>query len=60
MRHELRRFLREESGEDLIEYGLLVAFAAALVTAVLLHDPLAVKQAIIAAFQHVVDAFSAS
>ena len=33
---------------------------AALVTAVLLHDPLAMKQAIIAAFQHVVDAFGAS
>jgi Flp pilus assembly pilin Flp len=33
-----RRFVTEEKGEDLIEYGLLAAFVAALATALLLSS----------------------
>src|SRR5512132_4437589 len=39
----LRQFARDERGEDLIEYGLLAAFVAAVATAVLLSDPLGIK-----------------
>jgi Flp pilus assembly pilin Flp len=44
------RFLREESGEDLIEYGLLCAFVAAVATAVIIADPLGIKQALMNAY----------
>lgn len=30
MKDAIRRFAREDDGEDLIEYGLLAAFAAAV------------------------------
>jgi len=43
MKDLLRRFVREESGQDLIEYGLLAAFAAAIVTAVIVADPLGIR-----------------
>ncbi|MBI1798992.1 MAG: hypothetical protein HYR73_04840, partial [Candidatus Eisenbacteria bacterium] len=42
------RFLREESGEDLIEYGLLCAFVAAVATAVIIADPLGIKTSLLA------------
>jgi Flp pilus assembly pilin Flp len=45
------RFLREESGEDLIEYGLLCAFVAAVATAVIIADPLGVKGSLIKAYE---------
>ncbi len=38
MRNLLRSFIREESGEDLIEYGLLSAFVGSLAIAVLAGD----------------------
>ena len=44
------RFLREESGEDLIEYGLLCAFVAAVATAVIIADPLDIKGSLIKAY----------
>jgi Flp pilus assembly pilin Flp len=53
-----REFIREEYGEDLIEYGLLAAFAAALVTVVLMNDHIGLKSALIAAFTKVKDAFT--
>jgi Flp pilus assembly pilin Flp len=34
----LRGFIREERGEDLIEYGLLAAFVAALATALIIGN----------------------
>jgi Flp pilus assembly pilin Flp len=52
------KFVREEYGEDLIEYGLLAAFAAALVTVVLMNDSMGLKTALVAAFTKVKDAFS--
>jgi len=45
------RFLREESGEDLIEYGLLCAFVAAVATAVIIADPLGIKTSLINAYK---------
>ena len=51
------KFVREEYGEDLIEYGLLAAFAAALVTVVLMNDSMGLKTALVAAFTKVKDAF---
>jgi len=52
------KFVREEYGEDLIEYGLLAAFAAALVTVVLMNDSMGLKMALVAAFTKVKDAFA--
>ena len=51
MKALLSRFVREESGEDLIEYGLLAAFVAAVATAVIIADPLGIKGSLIAAFK---------
>ena len=50
MREALRRFVREESGEDLIEYGLLAAFVAAIALAAIIGDPVHLKQNVIKAF----------
>jgi len=44
------RFVCEENGEDLIEYGLLCAFIAAVATAVIIADPLGIRGAIKNAF----------
>ena len=49
MKTQLTSFLRDESGEDLIEYGLLAAFVAAVATAVIITDPLGSKTALIGA-----------
>jgi Flp pilus assembly pilin Flp len=38
MMNLIRNFVRDEKGEDLIEYGLLAAFVAALATALLLTN----------------------
>ena len=54
----VRSFLREDRGEDLIEYGLLLAFAAALVTVLLMNDSVSVKAALITAFDRVKTAFT--
>jgi Flp pilus assembly pilin Flp len=43
--------MKDEGGEDLIEYGLLVAFAAAVAVAAIISDPLALKPALVNAFQ---------
>lgn len=56
MKDLVRRFVREESGEDLIEYGLLAAFVAAVATAVIIADPLGIKGALKNAFQKAKDA----
>ena len=50
MKKLLVNFLRDENGEDLIEYGLLAAFVAAVATAVIIADPLGIKTALIGAF----------
>jgi Flp pilus assembly pilin Flp len=54
----LQRLLREERGEDLVEYGLLVAFAAGVVTVAIIADPVGLKTALIAAFAKARDALN--
>lgn len=50
MKNLIVRFMCEENGEDLIEYGLLCAFIAAVATAVIIADPLGIRGAIKNAF----------
>ncbi len=54
-----RQFARDERGEDLIEYGLLAAFVAAVATAVIISDPLGIKTALIGAFRKASTALTA-
>jgi Flp pilus assembly pilin Flp len=60
MRALLVGLVREESGEDLIEYGLLAAFIAAIATAVIITDPLGIKPSLVNAYQKAADALKAS
>ena len=50
MKNLVVRFLQEESGEDLIEYGLLCAFVAAVATAVIIADPIGIRTSLINAY----------
>ena len=50
MKNLVVRFIQEESGEDLIEYGLLCAFVAAVATAVIIADPLGIRTSLINAY----------
>ena len=52
------RFVREEKGEDLIEYGLLAAFVATVATACLIGDPLGLQDAIVDAYTRCVTALN--
>lgn len=52
----VRNFVRDENGEDLIEYGLLAAFVAAVALAVIILDPLGIKGALVNAFNRAKDA----
>jgi Flp pilus assembly pilin Flp len=45
------KLIRDEAGEDLIEYGLLAAFAAAVATAAITTDPLGIKPSLVSAFR---------
>jgi len=56
MMSHIERFVRDESGEDMIEYGLLAAFVAAVATAIIIADPLGVKGALKGAFNKAVQA----
>ena len=56
----LDRFIRDENGEDLIEYGLLAAFVAAVALVTIIADPLNLKPALVAAFKKAKDALDAS
>lgn len=55
--HELvKRFVADENGEDLIEYGLLAAFVASVALIVILNDPLGLRRSIRKAYQVAADA----
>src|SRR5258706_14568646 len=54
----LRRFIRDESGEDLIEYGLLAAFVASVAFAVLILDPLSLQEGVKNAYNRAKSALS--
>ena len=58
MLHLIRDFVRDEQGEDLIEYGLLAAFVATIALAVIINDPLGLQAAIKAAYQKATDALN--
>ena len=60
MRSHLMAFLRDESGEDLIEYGLLAAFVAGVATAVIIADPLGITTSLKAAYQRAKTALDAA
>ena len=51
MQTALRRFIRDESGEDLIEYGLLASFVAAVALATIIMDPAGVRWALVLTFR---------
>jgi len=50
MMNLVRKFVRDESGEDLIEYGLLAAFVAAVALVTIIADPLGIKNSLVNAF----------
>lgn len=55
----VRSFVHEESGEDLIEYGLLAAFVAAVALVTIILDPLSIKGSLVAAYMRAKDALDA-
>ena len=54
----LKGFGRDERGEDLMEYGLLVAFVASVALAAVITDPLGLATAVQAAYQRAIDALN--
>ena len=53
-----KNFINDERGEDLIEYGLLAAFVAAIAVAVIIADPIGLQAAVEDAYQRAVDALN--
>jgi Flp pilus assembly pilin Flp len=60
MMNLVRNFVRDENGEDLIEYGLLAAFVAAVALVTIIADPLGIKGALVGAFTKAKDALEAN
>jgi len=58
MMNLIRSFVRDEKGEDLIEYGLLAAFVATIALAVIINDPLGLQAAIKAAYTKATNALN--
>jgi Flp pilus assembly pilin Flp len=56
----MNRLAKDERGEDLMEYGLLVALIATIALAVIITDPLSFGTAIQDAYQRAVDAMNQS
>jgi Flp pilus assembly pilin Flp len=56
----MRSFVLDESGEDLIEYGLLAAFVAAVAIATIIADPLSIKSSLVNAFMRAKNALDQS
>ena len=50
MMNLVRNFVHDENGEDLIEYGLLAAFVAAVALVTIILDPIGIKGALVGAF----------
>ena len=59
MMNLIRNFVSDESGEDLIEYGLLAAFVAAVALVTIILDPIGIKGSLVGAFQKAKDALDA-
>ena len=60
MKNLVRSFINEENGEDLIEYGLLAAFVAAVALVTIILDPIGIKGSLVNAFQKAKDALDAN
>lgn len=60
MMNLVRNFVRDENGEDLIEYGLLAAFVAAVALVTIILDPIGIRGALVGAFQKARDALVAN
>ena len=60
MMNLVRSFVLDESGEDLIEYGLLAAFVAAVALVTIILDPIGIKGSLVAAFNKAKDALDKS
>ena len=60
MMNAVRNFVRDENGEDLIEYGLLAAFVAAVALVTIIADPIGIKGSLKNAFQRAKDALDQS
>jgi len=56
MMNLVRSFVADENGEDLIEYGLLAAFVAAVALVTIILDPIGIKGALVGAFTKAKDA----
>jgi Flp pilus assembly pilin Flp len=56
MLNMIRSFVRDENGEDLIEYGLLSSFVASVALATIIADPLGIRGSIVGAFGKAVEA----
>lgn len=54
----MKRLWSDRRGEDLVEYGLLVGFAAAVVTLALINDPIGWRGALVTAFTKVRNALN--
>jgi Flp pilus assembly pilin Flp len=59
MMNLVANFVRDENGEDLIEYGLLAAFVAAVALVTIILDPIGIKGSLVNAFQKAADALDA-
>jgi Flp pilus assembly pilin Flp len=54
----LKQFVRDEAGEDLIEYGLLSSFVASVALATILMDPVGVRGAVVHAYERAAEALN--
>lgn len=52
------RFLRNERGEDVVEYGLLAAFIASLALAAVISDPVHFRDALLNTYQRASEALN--
>jgi Flp pilus assembly pilin Flp len=52
----LKQFVRDEAGEDLIEYGLLCSFVASVALVTILMDPIGVRTSVVDAYKRAVEA----
>jgi len=51
----VKELLRDERGEDLMEYGMLAAFIASVAVAAVISDPVRFGDALQSAYQRAVD-----
>ena len=56
MTSRILEFLRDDGGEDLIEYGLLSSFVASLALATLILDPMGMRTSLVNAYGRAVEA----